>query len=388
MITIFLYAISLIAQSGNETGKPIITTYNCINIGVNSQVWDFVKDSRGIIYVGSAPGVFEFDGSTWRSIPTINNTHARSLAIDKNDRVYVGASGDFGYLAPNTKGELKFVSLLSNLSDDSKIFSYVWTTYIINDDIYFQTFEGIFRFTPISKGSETADGNSSAGNWKVKVWKPKVRFNYSFWLNDTYFVQQGGVGLMKMVNDSLVLLPGGDQFANDRLQIMLPYDHEGKNRILVGTFNRGLYLFDGTSFSPFKCEADAFLRKNTLYKGKILADGSYVFVTLDGGMIIMDEEGKIKLLLNKRTGLSSSSITGLFVDRGLIWIAPEGSITAVEYPSPITLFDESAGQISSVLSTIRYHGILYFSTTNGVFYLDSKTSSLKQVTGFITGNNQ
>ena len=169
---------------------------------------------------------------------------------------------------------------------------------------------------------------------------------------------------------------------------MLPYNQDGKNRILVGTFNRGLYLFNGISFEPFKCEADAFLRQNTLYKGKMLSDGSYVFVTLDGGMIIMDNEGKIKLLLNKRTGLSSSSITGLFVDRGLIWISPEGSISVVEYPSPITLFDESAGQISSVLSTIRYKALLYFATTNGVFYLDSKTSSLKQVTGFITGNNQ
>jgi hypothetical protein len=100
---------------------------------------------------------------------------------------------------------------------------------------------------------------------------------------------------MKMVKDSLVLLPGGEQFANDRLQVMLPYNKYGKNLVLVGTFNRGLYLFDGTTFEPFKCEADAFLRQNTLYKGKILSDGTYVFVTLDGGMIIMDKEGSINV---------------------------------------------------------------------------------------------
>jgi signal transduction histidine kinase/ligand-binding sensor domain-containing protein len=388
IIIFFLSIIQLVAQNLNEIGKPITTTYNCINIGVNSQVWDFVKDSRGIVYVGSAPGVFEFDGSTWRSIPTINNTHARSLAIDKNDRVYVGASGDFGYLAPNKKGELQFISLLNNLSNDSKVFSYVWTTNVINDEIYFQSFEGIFRFTPRSIGNDAISNSASGVNWKVKVWKPKVRFNYSFWLDNTYYVQQGGVGLMKMVNDSLILLPGGEQFANDRLQVMLPYNKGGKNLVLVGTFNRGLFLFDGNSFEPFDCEASSFLGQNTLYKGKTLSDGSYVFVTLDGGMIIMDSEGNIKLLLNKRTGLSSSSITGLFVDQGLIWIAPEGSISVVEYPSPITVFDESAGQISSVLSTTRYKGVLYISTTNGVFYLDGKTSSIKQVTGFLTGNNQ
>src|SRR3989339_1886887 len=162
IITIlFLSAIPLIAQNLNESGKPIITTYNCINIGVNSQVWDFVKDSRGIIYVGSAPGVFEFDGSTWRSIPTINNTHARSLAIDKNDRVYVGASGDFGYLAPDKKGELRFVSLLNKLNEDSRACSYVWTTHIINDEIYFQSFEGIFRLTPVKKSNDNSDKNAS-----------------------------------------------------------------------------------------------------------------------------------------------------------------------------------------------------------------------------------
>ena len=236
--------------------------------------------------------------------------------------------------------------------------------------------------------NDNSGKDNSSENWKVKVWKPKVRFNYSFALNNTYFVQQGDVGLMKMVDDSLILLPGGEQFANDRLQVILPYNKDGKNLILVGTFNRGLYLFDGNSFEPFNCEADPFLRQNTLYKGKMLADGTYVFITLDGGMIIMDNEGRIKLLLNKQTGLSSNSVTGLFVDKGLIWISPEGSISVVEYPSPITLFDESVGQISSVLSTMRYKGILYFSTTNGVFYLDSKSSSIKQVTGFIMGNNQ
>lgn len=383
---IILSMTQLYSQSKKELGKPIITTYNCINIGVNSQVWDFVKDSRGVIYIGSAPGVFEFDGSFWRSIPTANNTHSRSLAIDKNDRIYVGASGDFGYLAPNEKGELHFVSLLYNLDKENRNFSYVWTTHIINGEVYFQTFEGIFKLTP--PPSTNHKNNQQTKNWNVKILKPKVRFNYSFCLNNSYYVQQGGVGLMKLVGDSLKLLPNGDQFSHDRLQVMLPFNKNGKNLILVGTFNRGLFLFDGSNFEPFNCEANTFLRQNTLYKGKLLSDGTYVFITLDGGMIIMDNEGRVKLELNKRTGLTSNSITGLFVDDGLIWISPEGSISAVEYPSPITVFDESAGQISSVLSMQRYKGVLYISTTNGIFYLDGKDSKIKQVFGFISGNNQ
>jgi signal transduction histidine kinase/ligand-binding sensor domain-containing protein len=382
-----VFITNISAQDNWETGKPIITTYNCVDIEMNTQIWDFVKDSRGVVYVGSAPGVFEFDGSTWRSIPTANRTHGRSLAIDKNDRVYVGASGDIGYLIPDDKGELIFQSLMSNLPEKNRTFSYIWTTSILNDEIYFQSFEGIFRFTHVKKSNDNSEKTDKL-DWEVKVWEPEVRFNYSFSLNNSYYVQQGGVGLMKMVNDSLILLPGGEQFANDRLQVMLPYNKDGNTQILVGTFNRGLFLFDGKSFKPFKCEADLFLRESTLYKGKILDDGDYVFATLNGGMIIMDKEGKIKLSLNKKTGLSSNSVTSLFIDQGLIWMAPEGSISVVEYPSPITVFDESVGQISLVQNMTRYKGTMYFSTTNGVFYLDKKTTTIKQLTGFIPGNNQ
>jgi len=238
-----LQVIPLIAQNLNETGKPLITTYNSIDVGLNYQIWDFVEDNRGIIYAGNAPGVTEFDGSTWRSIPVANYTFARSLAIDKNDRIYVGASGDFGYLAPNEKGSLKFISLIENLKKTDRNLTYIWTTYVTDKEVYFQSFEGIFRLTP----------DKSQSKWSVKVWKPQVRFNYAFWLNNTYYVQQGGVGLMKIVNDSLVLLPTGEQFKNDRLQVMLPFIKDGKEYILVGTFNRGFYLFDGSSFEPFKC---------------------------------------------------------------------------------------------------------------------------------------
>jgi hypothetical protein len=79
ILILFISAVPVIAQNSNETGKPIITTYNCIDIGLNTQVWDFVKDSRGIIYVGSATGVFEFDGSTWRSISTLKQHSMASL---------------------------------------------------------------------------------------------------------------------------------------------------------------------------------------------------------------------------------------------------------------------------------------------------------------------
>ena len=280
----FILTSFLFAQNNKpESGLPFITTFKPKDFGGDLQTWAFVQDKDGIIYAGNQPGVVQYDGANWRMINTANNTFVRSMAIDNNGRIYVGAQADFGYLEADSNGELKFISLLKYVDKSHHLFSYTWTTFSAGNAVYFQSFEWIFRF------EEKEDGG-----WDVKIWSPQTRFNYAFWFAETYFVMQGSIGLMKMENDSLVLLPGGNQFANDRLQVMMPLNPgtEDSNHFIVGTFNRGLFEFDGTGFKPFRTEADQFLRDNTLYEHTILADGTYALATIVGGIVILDSNGK------------------------------------------------------------------------------------------------
>ena len=145
-----------------------------------------------------------------------------------------------------------------------------------NNGIYFQSGERLFRFNP--------EGDS----WLVKIWKPKEAFNFAFWFMGNYYVQQGGIGLTIMVNDSLQPLPGGEQFGSDRLQVMLPLDGTGserRNSFLVGTFNRGFFRYDGHGFKPFKTEADEFLKESTLYDATMLPNGNFALVTNNCSLI-------------------------------------------------------------------------------------------------------
>jgi len=216
----------LIAFVHEEEGRPFITSYSSDETGGDLQTWEVVQDNRGIMYFGSSPGVLEFDGSSWRMIETINKTMVRSLGIDENDRVYVGCINDFGYLKPDSLGNLEYSSLLSHVDEEDRSFSYVWTTIVTDHGVYFQSREKLFRYK--------ADGDS----WEVKVWEPQDQYGFAFWLDGTYYVQQIGVGMMKMVNDSLQMLPGGEQFANDRLQVMLPFKFSASHHIeqfLLGT---------------------------------------------------------------------------------------------------------------------------------------------------------
>ena len=79
-----------------QSGHPFITNYSPKEYKAETQNWAITQDNRGVIYVGNNTGVLEFDGVSWRLIPTSNHTTARALAKDPNGRIYVGAEADFG----------------------------------------------------------------------------------------------------------------------------------------------------------------------------------------------------------------------------------------------------------------------------------------------------
>ncbi len=271
------------ANTEGEEGLPLITTYGIKDHGGLFQNWAFIQDLRGVMYVGNGVGLLEFDGANWRVIKTTNNSFVRSLGIDKDGTVFVGGSAEFGYLASDENFQKKYKSLLEYVKKEDQIFSYVWTTKPTPEGIYFQTRERIFRFNRKDKSS-----SSSGGDWDVKVWKPESTFDYAFWKNNTYYVKEGNGGILKMIDDSLHLLPGSKVFANDRLQVMLPFgkpDPAGlTDTLLIGTFNHGLFLFYDNMFVPYKTAADDFLNAGTLYDGTVLSDGNYALATLDGGL--------------------------------------------------------------------------------------------------------
>ena len=147
------------------------------------------------MYFGNSKGVLVYDGVSWRTVPTSNKTLARSLCLIKN-KIYVGAEGDFGYLSPDTTGELKFVSLLNLIPKENRDFHDVYQIVSSKDTIYLRTRNYIFRIY----------------NNKVKVWYSDKQFNYFFIFSNTLYIAQQKTGLLQIKNDSLQLAEGGDVF--------------------------------------------------------------------------------------------------------------------------------------------------------------------------------
>ncbi|MEJ2583825.1 MAG: hypothetical protein P8Z38_01900, partial [Robiginitalea sp.] len=206
-------------------------------------------------------------------------------------------------------------------------------------------------------------------------------------MHDTYYLRIWDVGLCKFKEDgTFELVPGGERFANERVYSMLPYDDE---RILIGTRNEGLFIYDGQTFTPFKTEADPYITGRLYLPGLALEDGRFLLNTFGDGAYLIDHEGKLLQKYTTDNGLEDGSVDNLYLDsRGVLWLTLFNGISSINLNSNFTSLDSNMGLTTAVFSTIRHNGTLYLSLNNGIAYLDEADGQIKKIPGtFEQGGN-
>ncbi len=317
------------------------------------------------MYFGSNNGILEFDGNTWRLIKSPNNSVVRSLCMDSTGRIYAAASSDFGYLTPDSIGQLRFVSLLKYLGNKYRKFGDVWDVAVTSNGVYYKTQDKIFKW----------NGN------KIKIFE-SIYAHRLYKINNSLFVRNNGAGLFEISGDSLKLVPGGKMFSSIGIYDMLPFN----DKILVTTNANGLFLYDGYNFSKFKTQADSFLVKNRLYNTCELSDGRIAFATQRGGVAIIDKRGRLLKIINSNNGLQSDVVYDVYQDRqGGLWLATTEGISRIEILSPFTEFDKKSIGNDFISSIYRFQDKIYAANSFGIFYYDKLSSSFKPVTGINSG---
>ena len=344
-------------ESAHEAGRPFIRNYTPKEYGAMPQNWAVIQDRRGVMYFGNWNGVLEYDGSTWRLISTPNKSGVRSFAMDANGRIYVGAVGDLGYLAPDSLGQLHFVSLLDHVEQAGRGFNEVWYTYASAQGVYFGTDKMLLRW----------DGE------RMRGWKASTLFSRLFMVRDRVFLRQWQVGLLEMIGDSLQLVAHGEKFSEERIYIILPYDEQ---RLLIGTREMGLFLHDGHTLQPFATPLQNFLQENLLFQGAVLPNQTFALATSRAGVVIMDKAGRGVQLFNRATGMQDESVNYAYVAQdNSLWLALGHGITRIETVSPFSFYGASNGIRDCVAAIARHRGQIYVATGLGVYYLQTRPQS-------------
>ncbi|MGH2642572.1 MAG: hypothetical protein ACRDE2_01370, partial [Chitinophagaceae bacterium] len=384
--SIFLISVfsSSRVNAQEAVGNPFITNYTPVQTGNLGQVWSVIQGDNGVMYFGVQGGsgaqgtIEEYDGVNWHMISNTQNRQnivgtTRCLAKDSEGTIYYGGLGDFGYLSHDSVGQTVCISLLKYVPENKRNFTDVWSVQVVGNRIYYQSRERLFCLIKSKLGNKIT--------WKCKTWEPKSEFMYTFYLNHILYVHEAGVGLLTMTGDSLHLIPGSEFLGKGRLQMMLPYtDSSGMKEYLLGTFNQGLYLFNGSTFTPFHTQVDKWLKIGTLYKG-IKMDGDYALDILGVGVVMMDRNGNILQVIDQKAGLASTSLFALWVDKGNnLWMAADNGISKISLNFPFTRYVNQGGLSSTVISMAKMpDGSLYIGTGNGLAKYNPKTSSFDHI---------
>lgn len=131
-------------QKEYEAGHPFIQYYFPDDYAAFAQNWGAVQDSLGLLYFANGDGVLMYDGVRWKVVTLPKRSHVKSIAIDRHNRVFVGASGEFGYLEAEANGKMNYISLSSGLDGQDKNFTTVWEIHPTVEGVYFRTAEAPF----------------------------------------------------------------------------------------------------------------------------------------------------------------------------------------------------------------------------------------------------
>lgn len=331
-----------------ETGNFLLEKFAPKVYGASPQNWAVLQDQRGIMYFGNTEGLVEFDGVQWRRIALPNASTVRSLAMDSKGTIFIGGQGELGYLAPDAQGNAQFVSLLEKLPAEDRKFGEVWSIAATADGVYFSSTGRLMRWRP-------KEG--------MRTWKLTNRFRRAYLIDDVLHVQVTSVGLHRLQNDKLELIPGGEKLEN--IDMRGVFRHGASN--IVAT-QKGCFRITRTGLEPFSFAADAALKEASLYTLNQLNNDLLALGTLRGGLILTNTEGKILRTITKDNGLPSEYITSSTVDRqNGVWLTTSNGLA--RFQLYLTAFDEQSGLRGTLMALTRWKDTIYAGTTSGLFRL-------------------
>jgi len=347
IILFFFLSIKTVAQV-KTTGTPYIVNYNKTVYSAGTQNWGIAQDENGFMYFANNDGILRFDGFHWDLIETFRSAPVRSIAVDKENRVFAGLNNDFGVLQQNGTNPPSFQSLRHLLPNPEIEFGEIWKIHEIPQGIVFQSFDFLFLLN----------------NNQIEVIEPQSRFHFSFNVNDRLFLHEPEIGLFEYINGRINKVPWAGELKNTEVWSILEIKD---NHLLIGTRNSGIFRFENGMLSRWDTPANDLITKNKLFSAAKIMDRQFVFGTILNGIVITDTDGNILQHINRGRGLQKNTVLSVFSDRkNNVWLGLDNGIDYIEINSPLSFITENEGLGTGYCSQV-FQDKLYLGTNQGLY---------------------
>lgn len=335
-----------------QTGLPLINNFPRTIYKASTQNWAITQNSMGFMYFANNDGLLEFDGQHWALFAMPNRSIVRSV-LAVSDTIFVGAYEELGFFAPNQSGKLTYHSLKQLIPKKYASFDEIWKIYNTSNGIIFQSFKFLFLYK----------------NGTIEPIEPQSVYGHSYAIGEDIYFIDVKKGLGKLKGKQIEYLSTNPLFLENEVRCILA---TADNKLLIGFINKGMYLFDGNTVSPWETEVNNHLKENIVFSGIRLSNGIYAFGTIQNGVYIANEKGDILQHINRFKGLLNNTVLSLCEDKtGNLWLGLDNGIDYIEINSPISIYNHTF-HIESTYASIVFNGFLYVGTNQGLFYSELK----------------
>jgi signal transduction histidine kinase/CheY-like chemotaxis protein len=328
-----------------ETGAPLfeVRTYQSLGLDASPTNLHVLPDGRLLLIAGHQIAIG--DGLRWERFQQSAEdplTPAQTVAVDHDGKIYMGVVGGFACVefGQDARWHLRLVATWTGDSAPVPALRFVVQT---GNDWFWHGESGpVVSWRP----GKTSRIMGRAGATE-----------YVFRLKDDLFVSDSTSGSLARITDRglVEIRPMPAVTAWDTMSCAVPYDAD---RLLVGTFGRGLKLFDGAIARDFpnSGKLGEGARINALRE---ISAGVYVAAVEGYGLVFFDREGRTIQVLSSRLAHQLNHIRQLRVTGDTIVGLLADGIVRVEFPSRLSHYEPLAASRLISGEPLRVDGRLW-----------------------------
>lgn len=352
LINFFINNLS-IASDATKYALPDITNYPPSVNGGYTANWGITQGKDGKLYFANSYGVLIYDGKKWESLILDGNYSARSIDVDQKGNILIGSKGNFGFISNDGKGNPKFISLKKYLDIDSKNTDTIYETITLeNNEIFFRSLHKLFFYK--NKKIITID--------KVN----KKKFGVSRYLNNKLYVAITGLGISRVDNKELIIMPNSEIFDN---KTVTGFHLSKNNNLVVFTRKSGVYKKINDEFVKIKNNWIDDI--SVIYRSYGLSQNRIGLATYEG-FYIFNENLEPMIHLDSNSGLRVDNVRSVFEDiAGNIWLGLDDGITKINNNSLFNFLPLSGTNLKSKVYSLEFFDEhLYVGTSTDIKKLE------------------
>ena len=335
---------------------PFVENYNKSNYQGDNQTWNVSQGNDNAMYFANNHYLLRYDGVKWEKNTLPNKTIIRSILVD-GDKIYSGSYKEFGYWL-RKNGKMIYVSI----SSDKKVFDdseneEIWKIFKFNNQIYFQSFNEIFMY----------DGK------KINKMKLPFLISYCFVIDNQLLIASVGSGVYKMHNHKMSKVNGWEILENNVIHSI----EKHQNRTYIFTQKNGVYILENGVLNSWKSPLNEILKTAYINAAMFVKKNKLIIGTASKGVYIFDLNSNSFKNINRNNVLMNNSILSIGLDKeNNLWLGLDNGIAHIEVDSPISIFYDNSGVLGSVYSVATTENGYLMASNHGVFKYEDNQFSL------------